>query len=152
MRVVCRVRLSSSFRSSALALGTLAVGGLFGGAAFALSTGVPVSFTVDPSTVRQRQKDTSAVTATVTLESPSPTFFICELRSADPRKLSFPTIIFRKGDIRQQTQGVANWKFVRKDARIRVTAYSVDAPDRQLSFTVALKPKAAEETDVPTPQ
>jgi hypothetical protein len=142
----------SFFRKSIWVLVALATTWLSGGNASAIATGVPASFTLDPATARQRDKDVSQVVATVTLESPAPTFFVCELRSADSRKVSFSSIIFRKGDTTEQGQGVVHWKFILKDARVRITAYSTDAPDRQLSFTLALKPKLAEETDTTEPQ
>jgi hypothetical protein len=110
-----------------------------------LATGIPASFTIDPATVRQKDKDTSKVTATVILESPSPSVFICELRSAEPRKVSFGTLVFKKGDLQEVGTGLVHWKTIFKEARVRVTAFSVDAPDRQISFTVVLKPKAPEE-------
>lgn len=114
-----------------------------------MSTGVPATLTLDPASVRQRDKDTTPVAATVTLESPSPSFFVCELRSAEPRKISFPTIIFRKGDLTGHAEGFVYWKAIRKESRVRVNTFSTDAPDRQLSFTVVLRPKTAEETEPP---
>lgn len=114
-----------------------------------MSTGIPASFVIDPGTVRQRARETTPLAATVTLESPSPAFFVCELRSAEPRKVSFASIIFRKGDLTGHAQGFVYWKAIRKDTRVRVTAFSTDAPDRQLSFTVLLRPRQAEETTSP---
>jgi hypothetical protein len=111
----------------------------------ALSTGVPVLFTIDPATIRQRDKETTEVAVAVTLQTPSPSFFVCEIRSMDKNKINFTNIVFRKGDTQGKSQGLVRWKTVRTDCRVRVCAFSVDAPDQQLWFTVALKPKAVEE-------
>jgi hypothetical protein len=122
---------------------------LFSPPASAFSTGAPVTFTVDPATIRQRDRDTSQVQALVTLSEPSPTFFICRIRSYDPDKIGFSTIIFKKGDIQGKGVGTVHWKAVYKDCRVRLSAFNTDAPDRQLSFTVALKPVPPEQTTAP---
>jgi hypothetical protein len=124
-----------------IALGSILLGQ---GVGLAMSTGIPVTFTIDPATIRQGEKDTTPVEATVVLQSPSPTFFICELRSADTGKISFPNIIFKKGDTQEEAKGLVNWKSISKEVRVRILAYSSDAPDRQLSFTVVLKPQAVD--------
>jgi hypothetical protein len=119
---------------------------LFSLPASAFSTGVPVAFTVDPATIRERDRDTSEVQALVTLSEPSPTFFVCRIRSFDSDKIAFSTIIFKKGDIQGKSRGIVHWKAVYKDCRVRLSAFNTDAPDRQLSFTVALKPAPPEQT------
>lgn len=117
---------------------------------FGMSTGVPAAFSIEPATLRQGDKDVTTVLATVTLQSPSPAFFVCALRSADKQKIDFATIIFRKGQTTGEAPGYVHWHSILKDVRVRVTAYSTDAPDRQLAFTVLLKPKPAEETESPS--
>jgi hypothetical protein len=112
----------------------------------AFSTGLPVSFTVDPATIRQRDRDTSEVQALVKLSEPSPTFFVCQIRSFDSDKIAFSTIIFKKGDTQGKSVGTVHWKAVYKDCRVRLSAFNTDAPDQQLSFTVALKPAPPEQT------
>ena len=119
---------------------------LFSLPASAFSTGVPASFTVEPATIRQRDRDTSQVQALVKLSEPSPTFFVCQIRSYDSDKIAFSTIIFKKGDIQGKSQGIVHWKAVYKDCRVRLSAFNTDAPDQQLSFTVALKPAPPEQT------
>jgi hypothetical protein len=111
--------------------------------AFAFSTGQPLSFSIDPATVRQREADTSPVEALIVLKEPSPTFFICQIRSFDKDKISFPNVIFRKGDLKGKSEGLVHWKFVLTDCRVRISVFNVDAPDQQLSFTVTLKPASA---------
>jgi hypothetical protein len=107
--------------------------------ASAFSTGVPDRFSVEPATVRQRTGDTDAVVATVVLKSPSPGVFICQLRTSDPDKVTFPTIIFKKGDREGKSEGQVHWAQVDHDCTVKVSAFSVDAPDVQVSFTVTLK-------------
>jgi hypothetical protein len=141
------MHLGQVLRNSVPFLCALGVSWFLGGAAFGLSTGTLASFTIDPATVRQTDKETTRVAATILLQTPSPTFFICELRSPDPRKISFASIIFKKGETKGQSQGVVQWKSVLKVSRLRIIAYSTDAPDRQISFTVVLKPNTVEETD-----
>jgi hypothetical protein len=106
---------------------------------FAFSTGTPSQFSVAPATVRQRAEATTSVVATVVLKTPSPGFFICQVRSSDPDKLTFSTIIFKKGDREGKSAGTVKWSNVDRDCRVKVSAFSVDAPDIQLSFTVELK-------------
>jgi hypothetical protein len=108
---------------------------------YAFSTGVPTQFTVDPASVRELEKDESTVTATVTLQSPSPTYFVCQIRSSDRQKLSFTNIIFKKGQVEGTAPGTVHWLQVLKDTAVKVSAFSVDAPGNKLWFTVSLKLK-----------
>jgi hypothetical protein len=120
--------------------------------AVAFETGVPLSFGIDPATVRQRaDSDKSKVEATVILKSPSPAFFICQIRSYNADQISFPTIIFRKGDTKGKSDGIVHWKAVTRVARVRLAAYNADSPEMQLSFTVTLKPLPAPEVDEDQP-
>lgn len=111
----------------------------------AFETGSPLTFTVDPATVRQKEnKEFSRVTATVTLKDPSPGYFVCIIRGQDEDKINFPGIIFRKGDRKASVVGTVHWKLVRREIRLRLAAYNADAPDRRLTFTVALVPAGSE--------
>jgi hypothetical protein len=65
----------------------------------ALSTGVPIQFTIDPATVRKREKDETPLVATVVLKVPSPSFFVCQIRSSDKDEITFTDIVFKKGQI-----------------------------------------------------
>jgi hypothetical protein len=137
------------FRVSLLTLGVL---GMLNQPAPASQTGTLASFTVDPATSRERNEETSRVEATVTLTTPSPAFFVCEIRSEDSRKVTFENIIFKKGDLKGKGEGVVHWKTVLKDSRVRVSAFNTDAPDQQISFTVILKPASPDpETDPAAP-
>jgi hypothetical protein len=116
--------------------------------ALAFETGVPISFGVDPATIRQRADTKIAkVEAIVTLQEPSPAFFVLTIRSHDADQISFASIIFRKGDLRGTSEGVVHWKAVSRDARVRLSAYNADLPDTQLTFTVTLKPLPAPDAD-----
>jgi hypothetical protein len=116
-------------------------------------TGVLISFGVDPATIRQRA-DTKMTTveAIVTLQQPSPAFFVLTIRSHDADQISFASIVFRKGDIRGTSEGVVHWKAVQRDARVRLSAYNSDSPDQQLTFTVTLKPLPAPDADDGQPE
>lgn len=107
----------------------------------AFSTGVPVEFSIAPATIRQQNKDEGSAVATVTLKAPSPTFFVCQIRSNDPEKISFSTIIFKKGQVQGTAAGVVHWLRILKDGTIKLSAFSVDAPGEKLWFTVGLKVK-----------
>jgi hypothetical protein len=111
----------------------------------AFSTGIPNKFTVDPATVRQKNEATTPIIATVLLKSPSPEFFVCQVRSSEPEMVTFPTIIFKKGDLKGMSEGAVHWSAVTKDATVKVTAFSVEAPDLRISFTISLKPQHDEE-------
>jgi hypothetical protein len=118
--------------------------------AIAFETGIPLSFGIDPATIRQRSgSDMSKVEATVILKAPSPAFFICQIRSYKADQISFPTIIFRKGDLKGKSEGTVHWKAIPRDARVRLAAFNADSPEMQLSFTVTLKPEPPPETPAP---
>jgi hypothetical protein len=112
---------------------------LFALNASGFSTGVPSQFAIDPATVRQQDKDETSVKATVRLRVPSPTFFVCQIRSSDKDKVSFANIIFAKGQLSGKAEGLVHWSAVKTDCRVKVSAFSVDAPDGQLWFTISLK-------------
>jgi hypothetical protein len=100
-----------------------------------------LTLTIDPATVRQKDgKDFSRAVATVVLNEPSPAYFLCVIRSEDEEKIRFPAIIFRKGDRKGKTEGTVRWKLILRETRVRLSAYNADAPDRRLTFTVALVP------------
>ncbi len=111
------------------------------GPARGFATGNLLSLTIDPATLRQTtDKATSRPTATVVLQDPAPAVFVCVLRSDESPKISFPTIIFRKGDRKATCVGTVQWKNVLRARRIRISAYNADAPDRKMTFTVMLIP------------
>jgi len=107
----------------------------------ALSTGIPLQFSIDPATVRQRERDETPVVVTVVLKVPSPGFFVCQIRSGDKDKVTFTDIVFKKGQLQGTAGGVVHWLRITKDCEVRVSAFSVDAPDEKLWFTVALRTK-----------
>jgi hypothetical protein len=121
--------------------------------AMAFETGALLSFGVEPATIRQRaETQTAKVQAVVKLQEPSPAFFILKIRSQDADQISFPSIVFRKGDVRGTSDGVVYWKAVKREARVRLSAYNTDAPDQQLSFTVTLKPVPPPDSTADQPQ
>ena len=105
----------------------------------ALSTGIPIQFSLDPATIRQGEKDKSNVLATVVLQAPSPTVFVCQLRSSDKDKVSFVDIIFKKGQLKGTASGIVYWKRILHDCEVKVSAFSVDAPGEKLWFTITLR-------------
>jgi hypothetical protein len=107
----------------------------------ALSTGIPLQFNIDPATVRQREKDETAVLATIVLKVPSPSFFVCQIRSGDKNKVTFTDIVFKKGQLKGTAQGIIHWQRIMKDCEVKVSAFSVDAPGEKLWFTLAIKTK-----------
>jgi hypothetical protein len=132
-----RCLFSSPRRGRLLLTALLMAGGML--STLAATTGVPLELKVTPGTVRAGDKNASTVSAVVTLAAPSPTFFVCNLRSSDPGQLSFDTIVFRRGQVRGQTVGVVHWRSVRKDCAIKVGAFSIDDPNVEVWFTVNLK-------------
>jgi hypothetical protein len=131
-------------KGNVLGLGILLVGVFSMLPARSFDTGIPLIFTVDPPTVRQRgEEKTATVTATVTLKEPSPNFFVCKIRGENGDILDFPPIVFWKDHVTEISKGVIHWPAVQRDMRLRFLAYNVDAPDRQLAFTVILKPDPA---------
>jgi len=120
------------------------VGAVFwlGSPAWGFTFGDPLSLAIDPATVRQKsQKTTSVALATVLLKEPSPDFFVCVIRSASEAKISFRTIVFRKGDTKGTSEGTVQWKAIHRVSRVRISAYNAEAPDRKLTFTVTLVPE-----------
>jgi len=110
--------------------------------ASAFSTGIPIKFTVDPATVRQGEKQVSSIMAHVTLQAPSPTYFICQIRSSDKDDLvTFDNIIFKKGQTEGMSSGRVHWQRIPVDCQIKISAFSVDAPEGKLWFTISLKTK-----------
>ncbi len=114
------------------------------------ATGTLLSITVSPATIRQTsEKTTSKAVATVLLQDPAPAVFVCVIRSEEASKISFPTIIFRKGDRLATCEGKVHWSGVLRERRIRLSAYNADAPDRKLTFTVMLVPAEESSPDSP---
>jgi hypothetical protein len=110
----------------------------------AILTGIPIKVVFTPAPVEQAK--TSAVTATVQLRKPSPSFFICQLRSDDPRVIIFQPIIFSRGQTTGKAIGSVNWNAVHV-AKIKVTVYSTDNPLLEISGFILLKP--GEDADSP---
>lgn len=120
--------------------------------AWGFATGNPLSLAIDPATVRQKsQKTTSTTLATVLLKEPSPAFFVCVIRSDNEAKITFPTIVFRKGDMKGTSEGKVQWKAILHVSRVRISAYNADAPDRKLTFTVTLVPEEEFAPTAPAP-
>lgn len=116
------------------------------------ATGTLLSITVSPATIRQTsEKAISKAVATVLLQDPAPAVFVCVVHSDETSKISFPTIIFRKGDRQGTCEGQVHWKGVLRERRIRLSAYNADAPDRKLTFTVTLVPEEESSPDSPAP-
>jgi hypothetical protein len=133
-RLFGRIRVGTCVLGAVLLLG--------GPAARGFATGNPLSLTIDPATVRQKsEKTTSTTLATVLLKEPSPAFFVCVIRSDSEAKITFPTIIFRKGDVKGTSEGQVEWKAILHVSRVRISAYNADAPDRKLTYTVTLIPE-----------
>jgi len=105
----------------------------------ALSTGIPGTFNIDPVTVRQKEKSETPVLATVILKAPSPSFFVCQIRSTDRNKVSFANIVFKKGQLQGTAQGTVHWQSILKDCEVRISAFSIDAPEEKLWSAVVLK-------------
>jgi hypothetical protein len=130
---------SRSFPFSKLLAAAVMLLALGSAGAFGQVTGVPSKIIFVPSAVKQSDAATSTVTAMVTLAAPSPTFFICQLRSANPRAVRFSPIIFSKGQKEGKTTGAISWDNLRGATSVKVTAFSVDNPLREISGIVALQ-------------
>jgi len=113
----------------------------------AAATVTLMQFSIDPGSIRQRDRDKDTAVATVTLKVPSPTFFVCQIRSSDGYKIGFPNIIFKKGEIQGTAQGTVYWLHILKDCSIKLSAFNVDDPDEKLWYTVELKVKDANEDE-----
>ncbi len=105
------------------------------------ATGVPISLAIEPGTVKQGDDGRTYLKTTVTLQAPSPTYFICEVRSQDKHKLECSTIIFKKGDLQGKGYATVFWSGVSDDTSVKVKAFNVEAPDVAVSFTVQLQVK-----------
>jgi hypothetical protein len=105
----------------------------------ALSTGIPLQFSIDPGTVRQTEKDETPVTATVILKEPSSNIFVCRIRSGDKNKITFANIVFKKGQSKGTATGIVHWFRIVKNCEVKVSAFNVDTPGEKLWFTIALK-------------
>ena len=112
----------------------------------AFSTGIPLKFSIDPATVRQRDKDETPLQATVFLKAPSPTFFVCQIRSSHNSGVTFANIVFKKGQTQGTSTGTVHWPGILKDSTVKVSAFSVDSPGEKLWFTISLKTKSGADT------
>ena len=106
--------------------------------------GVPISLSVNPGTVKQGDDGETVLKTVVTLQGPSPEYFVCEVRCDERGKISCSDIIFKKGD----TQGIGiatvHWPEIEDDDQVKVTARNVEAPEVIVSFTVNLQVRTAE--------
>ena len=105
------------------------------------STGLPAGLIVTPAIVDQGEDATSTIKAQVSLRTPSPCYFICEVRSADREQLLFKDIIFKKGDTVGSGTGTIDWSQVSGPVTLEVSAFSIDAPDKAVTVEVTLHPK-----------
>jgi hypothetical protein len=108
------------------------------------AVGVPVSLSVDPASVKQGDDAQSILKIVVTLEAPSPEYFICEVRSDDRSKISCSDIIFKKGDLSGVGLATVNWSQIDADCRVKITARNVETPDVIVSYTVNLQVRTNE--------
>jgi hypothetical protein len=136
-----RARRFSWFQGGVL----LGLAVLFGAApAAAFSTGVPAGITFEPPTLRQGEHNAGTVTATVTLTEPSPVFFVCVVRSTEPRIVGFSPIIFAKGQLTGKCTGAIHWSVIDRDSSVKVSAFSADDPNLTVWASFSLKVQPAE--------
>jgi hypothetical protein len=134
------MRPASRPRPSAVALGLA----LFWGFRLSLgawTTGQPIELVVIPAVVKQGDQVTTTVKTEVTLRSPAPCYFICEVRSSDKGQLDCKDIIFRKGDLTGSGTATIDWDEVTESTTVEVSAFSVDAPDKAVRIKVTLQRK-----------
>jgi hypothetical protein len=110
-------------------------------------TGLPGAVALMPRSVVQGDGATSPVMVTVVLKEPSPTFFVCELRSSDPRVVRFSPLIFAKGQLQAKGNSVVYWSAVMKAEDVTVTAFSVDNPDVEVKSKLTVQPKPDTESE-----
>jgi hypothetical protein len=106
--------------------------------------GVPISLTVAPASVKQGDDAETLLKTTVTLQGPSPEYFICEIRSDQRGKVTCSDIIFKKGDTQGIGNAVVHWSQVVADDQVKITARNVETPDVVVSFTVNLQVRTTE--------
>jgi hypothetical protein len=106
--------------------------------------GVPVALSVDPASVKQGDESQTILKTVVTLQAPSPEFFVCEVRSEDKRKIACNDIIFKKGDTEGIGTATVNWSQIEADGSITISARNVETPDVVVSFSVNLQVRSAE--------
>jgi hypothetical protein len=106
--------------------------------------GVPISLTVDPASIKQGDDSETFLKTIVTLQGPSPEYFICEVRSEDKRKIACSDIIIKKGDTGGVGIATVKWSEIEADGPIKITARNVETPDVVVSFTVTLQVRTTE--------
>jgi hypothetical protein len=106
--------------------------------------GVPISLSVDPASVKQGDDAETVLKTLVTLQGPSPDYFICEVRSDERGKITCSDIIFKKGDTDGVGIATVHWSQVEGDDQIKITARNVETPDVVVSFTVNLQVRTTE--------
>jgi hypothetical protein len=122
----------------------LAVFWLMPGLVHAGGVGVPISLSVNPASIKQGDDAETLLKTVVTLQGPSPDYFICEVRSDERGKISCSDIIFKKGDTSGVGIATVHWSQIEGDDQIKVTARNVEAPDVVVSFTVNLQVRTNE--------
>jgi hypothetical protein len=107
------------------------------------AVGVPVTLSVTPASVKQGDQEEAILKTVVTLQGPSPDYFICEVRSEDKRKVSCTDIIFKKGDTEGVGLATVFWSRIDDDCKVKITARNIETPDTVVSFTISLQVKEA---------
>jgi hypothetical protein len=114
---------------------------LLPGLVYADREGVPVTLSVDPGSIKQGDDLDSILKTVVTLQAPSPEYFVCEVRSENKSKISCSSIIFKKGDTEGVGLATVHWAQIGSDTRIVLTARNVETPDVIVSCNVDLQVK-----------
>ena len=102
---------------------------------------IPTQLLATPGVVKEGDKRTSVLQITVTLRAPARNFFICEVRSADSRRLETSSIVIKKGERMGIGKATVHWRNVPLDSKIKLSAFNVQYPLNEASCTVTLKKK-----------
>jgi hypothetical protein len=119
----------------------LALGLIIAFPAAAAPSGVVAGLSIEPATVQQGDPDTTVVLTRVTLQAPSPDFFICQVRS-DNHDVTCSSIIFKKGDTEATGKATINWANLQTDTQVILSAFNIESPDKEASATLRLQTKA----------
>jgi hypothetical protein len=110
--------------------------------------GVLVGLSAEPSTIKQGDALKTTIKTKVTLQAPSPNYFICEVRSPK-RALACTSLVFKKGDTEATGTGAIDWTRVLLDTTVKISAFNVNTPQKTIYFTIKLQPKPADTPDNP---
>ncbi len=102
---------------------------------------IPTQLLANPDVVTEGGKKHSALQIMVVLRAPARSFFICEIRSADSRRLETSSIVIKKGDKSGVGKAFVHWRNVPLDTKIKLTAFNVQDPLNFASCFVTLKKK-----------